>query len=861
MVNAQVLVDAGADLLAKDALGLTPLDLADKADHTETMAVLRGAVDRQEQEKQRDFYSLLDACAAGDLATVKTILGAENHPSDLVNFVPNGSSSLLFKASEHGQKEVVKYLLEAGARAVIHPVTKYSPLYIAAYNGKKDIVEVVLKKYPELINVQTVEKWLPLHAACFNGHAAVLEFLLKYKFPPEVLVEFKDRTGSWVYQLPFDINQRDLSGQSILYLACCIGNLRMVDLLLEYRVKAVSTTLPSPTEEELQEQQSTPKRVGLSALISKFSSKEEVLRSNEAWVKPVDLDLYCNHESETALHVAVRSKHHAIASHMLAAGALPNLLSQGLGPDEGEEAAWGKGHTCLVEAARNRDMGMIDLLLKYGARDDQNQALMVAGQANDHLVMSKLLALKAHQDQEATVNKNSIAEMHLGKSIKGRSSVSNLTYSSMCPTTPVMINWHQTGLLSHLKEQWLVDGAVRLNPKLRLSPKYQPMALHAITRLDISNNEIVSLPASITTMQSLKFLSLAGNKLEMLPDNAYSCPWLEEVQVQDNRLDSLPASLLRLPVLSILDASNNKLQTVPFAMWTCTSLRELNLSLNMLSDLPTSSHLCRHESVSSLAGENPVFDTASISSGSDFGRDIDNLSIQSETELESDLEGDAKQLEEKVSQLDQTMVVHCNKWKNTINIVEKEQLDPSINQDDCKLMTLNLSHNSFREVPSCLSCLAPHLARLHLSYNQLSSIGPLARFPSSLKHLDLAHNQIATWPADPETDGQCYSMPEEVTAKLSQGSACGTPEPRKVGNQIMDVDHLDKIIIIIRLEEAWQRDRAPEVFATTDDTSGLTTFALSFSPTISSGSFLEKHGYRLNIYEQFQGHQPPCFLA
>jgi hypothetical protein len=28
-----------------------------------------------------------------------------------VNFVPNGSSSLLFKASEHGQREVVRYLI------------------------------------------------------------------------------------------------------------------------------------------------------------------------------------------------------------------------------------------------------------------------------------------------------------------------------------------------------------------------------------------------------------------------------------------------------------------------------------------------------------------------------------------------------------------------------------------------------------------------------------------------------------------------------------------------------------------------------------------------------------------------------
>ena len=114
-----------------------------------------------------------------------------------------------------------------------------------------------------------------------------------------------------------------------------------------------------------------------------------------------------------------------------------------------------KGHTCIVEAAKNRDMGMIDLLLKYGARDDQNQALTVATQANDHLVMSKLLALKAHQDQESTINKKSISELHLGKSVKGRTSVSSLTYSSMCPSTPVMINWHQTGCLNIVKDQLL----------------------------------------------------------------------------------------------------------------------------------------------------------------------------------------------------------------------------------------------------------------------------------------------------------------------------------------------------------------------------------------------------------------------
>ena len=89
---------------------MTALDLADKADHTECMAVLRDAVDKQEQEKQKHFYYLLDASASGDLNTIKNIIGSEPHSQDLVNFVPNGSSSLLFKASEHGQKEIVRGL-------------------------------------------------------------------------------------------------------------------------------------------------------------------------------------------------------------------------------------------------------------------------------------------------------------------------------------------------------------------------------------------------------------------------------------------------------------------------------------------------------------------------------------------------------------------------------------------------------------------------------------------------------------------------------------------------------------------------------------------------------------------------------
>ena len=52
------------------------------------------------------------------------------------------------------------------------------------------------------------------------------------------------------------------------------------------------------------------------------------------------------------------------------------------------------GSTALVEACRNRDMGIIDLLLKNNARDDECKAFFITSQAKDEIIISKLLALK-----------------------------------------------------------------------------------------------------------------------------------------------------------------------------------------------------------------------------------------------------------------------------------------------------------------------------------------------------------------------------------------------------------------------------------------------------------------------------------
>lgn len=42
-------------------------------------------------------------------------------------------------------------------------------------------------------------------------------------------------------------------------------------------------------------------------------------------IRPLKLDMYCNNNTETALHAAVKGKHYDIAVALIGAGANPNL--------------------------------------------------------------------------------------------------------------------------------------------------------------------------------------------------------------------------------------------------------------------------------------------------------------------------------------------------------------------------------------------------------------------------------------------------------------------------------------------------------------------------------------------------------
>ncbi|XP_061588356.1 PH domain leucine-rich repeat protein phosphatase 1 [Cololabis saira] len=105
--------------------------------------------------------------------------------------------------------------------------------------------------------------------------------------------------------------------------------------------------------------------------------------------------------------------------------------------------------------------------------------------------------------------------------------------------------------------------------------------------LDVSHNLITELPARLLCSSSLRKLSAGHNKLQKLPERVER-PLLEVLDVQHNQLVELPCNLfLKSDSLRCLNASANKLEHLPPSSLSDEShsiLQELYLTNNWLTD-------------------------------------------------------------------------------------------------------------------------------------------------------------------------------------------------------------------------------------------------------------------------------------
>ncbi|MBP2098484.1 leucine-rich repeat domain-containing protein [Enterococcus rivorum] len=106
--------------------------------------------------------------------------------------------------------------------------------------------------------------------------------------------------------------------------------------------------------------------------------------------------------------------------------------------------------------------------------------------------------------------------------------------------------------------------------------------------LNVRNNQLTSLPESISSLVGLQALYLDNNQLTNLPSTIGSLVNLEQLSVSSNQLTGLPDSFPNLISLNQLDLEYNQLTGLPENIGQLTNLQYFYLFNNQISTLPNS---------------------------------------------------------------------------------------------------------------------------------------------------------------------------------------------------------------------------------------------------------------------------------
>jgi hypothetical protein len=105
--------------------------------------------------------------------------------------------------------------------------------------------------------------------------------------------------------------------------------------------------------------------------------------------------------------------------------------------------------------------------------------------------------------------------------------------------------------------------------------------------LNLSDNQLTSLPPDLPRLQRLKVIFCSGNPFTHLPEVLGDCPALEMVGFKACRLQHVPATALP-PTLRWLTLTDNAIGQLPAELGQRPALQKLMLSGNRLSALPDS---------------------------------------------------------------------------------------------------------------------------------------------------------------------------------------------------------------------------------------------------------------------------------
>lgn len=159
----------------------------------------------------------------------------------------------------------------------------------------------------------------------------------------------------------------------------------------------------------------------------------------------------------------------------------------------------------------------------------------------------------------------------------------------------------KSGQLKHAKR-------IKISENLTTFPTEVYDSADSLEILDLSGNQLSSLPDDFDNLHRLKILFLSENQFDHLPDILGKCANLEMIgfkanQIQtvsenslppltrwliltDNQIQTLPDSIGKLHKLQKLMLAGNLIKALPASMANCQNLQLIRLSANQLTHLP-----------------------------------------------------------------------------------------------------------------------------------------------------------------------------------------------------------------------------------------------------------------------------------
>ena len=104
--------------------------------------------------------------------------------------------------------------------------------------------------------------------------------------------------------------------------------------------------------------------------------------------------------------------------------------------------------------------------------------------------------------------------------------------------------------------------------------------------LDLSGNQLTSVPEALGQLSQLQRLDLSSNRLTSVPEALGQLSQLQRLDLSSNRLTSVPEALGQLSQLQQLYLSDNQLTSVPEALGQLSQLQVLDLHGNPALELP-----------------------------------------------------------------------------------------------------------------------------------------------------------------------------------------------------------------------------------------------------------------------------------